>query len=240
MKTLSIDIGIRNLSMCIMSCTVPGQLDTYNVELWETFDTLENDEHFCEALQKNEKVCGKKCSFKYGDTFTCKKHFPKDIPITKNNRYKKKLIKNYLLQDIAIVVLKKIQLIYDDNEPLFKTLTSIIIELQPTVNPRMKFISHVIYAKLTDLFISSTVSLRFVSASIKLRAYDGPRITCHLKNGYSKRKWLSVQYTKWILENKFSEDQGKWSSILENGKVDDNSDTFLMCINTLNKIKLRG
>lgn len=239
---LSCDIGIRNLAMCVMSATDKTDLSTYNIHLWDVFDTLESDEHFCLSLQKSSKVCNKKCLYKYTDSdkvlhYSCKTHFPKNIPIEKSNHFKKKVINDYLLQDIAEVVLTKVQHIYDTN-PIIKQLTSIIIELQPKINAKMKFISHIIYGKFVELIRGTKCTVRFVRASQKLKTYTGPEIVCKLKGEYAKRKWLSIKYTQWFLENKIcSLQKEQWlDGFLTCTKSDDRSDCFLMAINGLHGV----
>lgn len=240
---LAIDIGIRNLSMCVMSCEDPKNLENYKIHLWGVYDTLDTEEHICKGILKNTKVCNKKCKYKYLNdnkqyTYSCKSHFPKSMKIEKTNHFKKKNIKDYLLQDIALIVLGKLQNIYDENFELFQQLTSIYIELQPKINSSMKFVSHIIYGKLAELMKATKCPIRFVRASQKLKAYTGPNIECKLKGAYAKRKWLSIQYTKWFLENKFCQEQrDKWlPKFLQNSKADD-SDTFLMTINGLTSSK---
>lgn len=239
--TLAIDIGLRNLSMCIMSAKNHTDMSTYQIHLWDNFNTLDCDDHSCESLQKNGKVCGKKCTFKYKKEdsliYTCKTHFPKDITVKREHTFKKKNVDDYLLQDIADIVLQRVQNIYDTNINIFKELTSIIIELQPKINQKMKFTSHIIYGKLVDLYRSTKCTIRFVRASQKLKAYTGEPLDskCKLKGAYAKRKWLSKQYTIWFLENKFNKEQSnKWlSMLLSQKKTDDSSDTFLMSINAI-------
>ena len=240
---LSIDIGIRNLSLCIMSAIDKTNLETYKIHLWDVYDTLDFEEYTCNGIQKSGKrkgeVCGKKCGYKYtfdGNVIhNCKVHFPKTIKITKANIHKVKLIKDYLLQDIAKIVLSKVQEIYTTNKVIFDKLEHIIIELQPGLNPTAKFISHIIYGKLVEIFkiLGNKTTIKFVRASQKLKAYTGPLIECKLKGAYAKRKWLSIQYMKWFLENKFSNEQkDKWLPIfLSHKKRDDVSDTGLMTIN---------
>jgi hypothetical protein len=243
---LSIDIGIKNLSLCIMNCTDKTDLSTYKIHLWDVYNTLE-DHHKCVSLQKSGKICNKKCSLKYtfenNVIYSCKTHFPKNLlPTKKENNYKPKLIKDYLLQDIAKIILIKINEIYTINKEFFTLLSNIIVELQPTLNPSMKMISHLIYGKLIDLQLSnqldSKCTIRFVRASQKLKSYTGPQIVCNLKGKYAQRKWLSIQYTKWFLENKFSNQQKDlWlENFLKCGKMDDRSDTCLMAINCLHGI----
>lgn len=236
MAILSLDIGLRNLALCAMSAKDSSKIETFHLELWKVYNMLDSDDHRCKSLKKNKDVCGKKCSTKLNNNFYCKTHFPKDTNFNiKLHTFKIKPINSYLLQDIAKVVLLKIQHIYDENKELFSQLTGIVIELQPKVNQKMKFISHVIYGKLTELLANTSTTIRFVRAAQKLKAYTGPFIECKLKSAYSKRKWLSIRYTEWFLTNKFSNDERElWSKyLLYHSKQDDLCDTFLMTINAL-------
>lgn len=238
---LTIDVGLRNLAMCIMSADDKSDISTYKIHLWDTFNTLDSDDYECNGVQKNGKICGKKCGFKYlrnnEYTHCCKTHFPKELIngkiIDKKYIFKKKAINDYLLQDIAKIVLKRVQLIYDDNIELFKSVQQILIELQPKINQKMKFTSHILYGKLVELYDDQSTTIRFVRASQKLKAYTGPIIECKLTGSYAKRKWLSIQYTKWFLETKFSVDEKDvWLNHLENSsKKDDMCDVILMAIN---------
>ena len=238
---LTIDVGLRNLAMCIMSAHDKQDISSYQIHLWDTYNTLDVDDHVCNGLQKNGKVCGRKCGFKYLKdnqyTHCCKTHFPKDLmngkQIDKKYIFKKKAVNDYLLQDIATIVLKRVQYIYDSNKVLFDSVTQVLIELQPKVNQKMKFTSHILYGKLVELYYDKCTTIRFVRAAQKLKAYTGPIIECTLKGSYAKRKWLSIQYTKWFLEHKFAKEQSDtWSGHLEtSGKKDDMCDVMLMAIN---------
>lgn len=225
MISLCCDPGIRTLSLCIMN-------DNYEILYWDTINILEADEHKCKGIQKNGKICNKKCTVKYDKTnYSCKTHCPKNVI---KKEHKKKNIDNYLLQDIATLFLDKIEEIYNTNE-VFKQINSIHIELQPKCNPKLLFISHLLYAKFIT-FYKNTIPIKFVRASQKLKAYTGPYIDCKLKGAYAKRKFLSVQYGQWFLENKFSKEQrDKWVPTLI-GKCDDRFDTMLMAINSITGI----
>lgn len=247
-KVLSIDIGIKNLSLCCIDYDNKTDMESYKIELWNVYDTLDTEDHFCKGIKKNGSICGKRCAYKYKDDnkedldFCCKTHFPKNmLPLKKENHFKKRLINDYLLQDIAKIVLTKLQTIYNENIEMFQQISSIIIELQPKINQKMKFISHIIYGKLVELYYNTSTTIRFVRASQKLKAYTGPQLECKLKGTYAKRKWLSIQYTRWFLENRFSLSQKTfWLPHFENHtKKDDISDTFLMCINAIYGIPKR-
>lgn len=234
MITLCCDVGLRNLSMCIMD-------SNYEILLWDVYNVLDGDDYHCQANFKNGKVCNRKCNMKYilndETIFCCKTHFPKNIKATKANTFKKKNIDDYLLQDIAKIFMQKVQDIYDNN-PVFKALSTILIELQPKCNSKAVFTSHILYGKLVELYKDTNVTIRFVRASQKLRAYTGPQIKCTLKGKYAQRKWLSIQYAIWFLENKFSKEQKeKWLPIfLNHSKCDDASDSLLMAINSITGI----
>lgn len=234
MITLCIDPGIRNLSICMLN-------DDYEILLWDVYNILDSDDYACQGIFKNGKICGRKCNMKYKKdqeimSFTCKAHFPKNITKTKLNNFKKKSIDEYLLQDIANNLILKIQEIYDLNE-IFKKLGSILIELQPCCNKKMIFISHILYGKFVELY-KNTIPIKFVRASQKLKAYTGPYIECKLKSKYAQRKWLSVQYGTWFLENKFSQEQrDKWLPFFESKNIKaDMADTLLMAINSVTGI----
>ena len=238
---LAIDPGLRALSLCCMSCNDKSDISTYNIHLWEVYNTLDSDDYKCTGVQKNGKICNRKCSFKYNDTekntitYCCKSHFPKTLDSSlKIHQFKKKSIDDYLLQDIANIVISKIQEIYDKYLHDLN-ITSIFIELQPKVNRKSVFTSHILYGKFVDLYKMTSTPIRFVRASQKLKSYTGPPIECKLKGAYAKRKWLSIQYTKWFLENKFSQSQrDEWLSLFNLKKIQaDCGDTFLMAINAL-------
>ena len=240
---LSIDIGIKNLSLCCIDYTDKTDMKTYDIKLWDVYDTLDNEDFFCNNLKRDNTPCGKRCGFKYikdsNTIYSCKVHFPKDIIIKQQNHYKKRLVNDYLLQDIATIVLTKLQSVYDTNIDIFNQIKSIVIELQPKINQKMKFISHIIYGKLVELYYNTNTTIRFVRASQKLKAYTGPILECKLKGEYAKRKWLSIQYAKWFLENKFLTDSTWLDHFQNHKKQDDMSDTFLMTINAIYGIPKR-
>lgn len=236
---VTIDVGLKNLAMCIMSCSDANDFKTYNIHAWDVYNTLEEEEKYCTEILKNKKVCNRKCSYLHNNIYTCKMHFPKDLSFEKH-KLKIKKVDDFLLQDIAKIVVNKVENIVKDNYNLFEQVTGIYIELQPKVNAKMKFTSHIIYGKLVDLLQNQKKTIvRFVRASQKLKAYSGPPLDCKLKGAYAKRKWLSVQYTKWFLENKFNDEERlKWLPFFNVcKKSDDISDTALMAINALHGVQ---
>jgi len=246
---LTVDVGLKNLAMCIMDYdkTDPTNTQQYAIRLWDVYNILDDDsDHLCGGKMRNGKVCNKKALYKYKygssetddveaeqNNYTCKTHFPKDITMGPKNVIRVKAVKDYLLQDISRIVLQNIIQIHRANIDIFRHVTKVLIELQPKVNNKMKLISHLIYGKFVELYLDTSVPIRFVSASQKLKAYTGPPIECKLKGAYPRRKYLSVRYAQWILENKFCTDQiQRWIGVFSTKqKLDDKCDTFLMAIN---------
>lgn len=233
---LSIDVGIKNLAMCIMECDTSSKKpkeSSYSILLWDTFNIL--DSHpICSGILKNKKICSKKASFQnnLSENF-CKTHIPKNI---KTTPLKIKNVNDYLLQDIVLKVLIKLNYIFTENIEIFKKIDKINIELQPKINPKMKMISHLIFGKCIDFLhpFNPNIQIRFVSASKKLKKYKGPPIECNLKTKYARTKKLSIEYGVWSLEHLFCEDEkSKWIPFIEKFKTkqDDLFDTFNMCMN---------
>jgi len=245
---LTIDVGLKNLAMCIMSAEEANNLASYKIHLWQVFNTLEPDIPKCHALTKAGKVCGKKSTCKWQNKeseesedithYSCKPHFPKSITFNSKHQIRHKRVDDFLLQDISRIILQKVISIYQDYRDIFTQVQKVVIELQPKVNNKMKLISHLIYGKFVELYINSTVPIRFVSASQKLKAYRGPIVTCNLKGSYAQRKYLSIQYTKWFLTDRFDTSESvKWQPHFDShNKQDDLGDVFLMAINCLNGV----
>lgn len=248
MTTLCIDPGIHNLSFCILKADNPKDFSTYEIKLWENYDLLEDTDKLCTGIQKNNKVCNKKCSLKYANKvtedfnkfiYTCKLHSPKD-PEIKLTEYKRKKIDTYLLRDLVEIIIIKIKMIFTEHKELFLELYKINIELQPSVNSRIKLVSHVIFTSLIENYIKEDISIpeiKFIAAKNKLKVnYDGPELTCSLKSEYAKRKWMSDQIGNWYLNEKFCQKQKElWLDTLV-GKTNDKYDTLLMAINCLHGI----
>jgi len=253
MTTLCIDPGIHNLSFCILKAENPKDFSTYEIKLWENYDLLEDTDKLCRGVQKNNKVCNKKCSLKYINKvnineseivnkteskfiYTCKLHSPKD-PEIKLTEYKRKKIDTYLLRDLVEIIIIKIKTIFTENKELFLELHKIHIELQPLINGRVKLVSHAIFTTLIENYIKEEIAIpeiKFIAAKNKLKVnYDGPELVSTLKSEYAKRKWMSDQIGNWYLTEKFCQEQKEtWLDTLV-GKTNDKYDTLLMAINCL-------
>ena len=212
---LCIDIGLKNLAMCIMNH------DT-TIKLWEVYNTI--PEQLCSGVQKNGKICGKKCTmFSKNLGYFCKLHSPKDT-----KPYKQKNSKTLGLQEIAQSLLNSLDTIFYNNKTVFLELKKICIELQPKINPKMKFASHVVYTKFLELYNkeNASIDIKFIGASRKLKSLAKVE-----KNTYAKRKVASVEYTKTFLQNICKNGKEWFYKIEDCKKKDDLADSLLMCVN---------
>lgn len=219
-KVLSIDIGLLNLSLCL--------LDKSQIHLWKLLDIAKQvqvDPILCTSVLKSGIACSKKA------TFTCKKepfcgvHNPakKDasLVVTVQKQPKMKKISSMSIQNFcwnATCELRQLA-------PHFTGITDVVIELQPVLNRKMVMMSHFIYNFFVTFF-ENKVPVKLWPAYHKLSVYNGPLVTCTLKSAYSKRKYLSVEYTKYFLElEKYITYKPLF---METAKKDDLADSFLM------------
>ena len=88
MKTISIDVGIKNLALCVLehTPTSPCSLSPLNILHWSIVDLSSEDEiQLCTADQNLVKPCKNTAKFKKSDIHYCLKHAKKQpfiIPTT--------------------------------------------------------------------------------------------------------------------------------------------------------------
>lgn len=241
MSVMSVDVGLKNLAICVMSKQPDASSPV--IHFWKVMDILTpiSDQGRTCHMCKNQATY--KCSGGDGVTeivYCCKRHCIKG---STTNKILNKKVKDYLLQDIAKYVLFAVENLWESEfKDVCESIDKVLIELQPRVNNKMKFVSHLVYGKIVELFVKSRSALgkkppviRFVTASRKLKNWNGPHVPCHLKGDYARRKYLSVKYTEWYISNLLDEQQrDTWSGFYETSKKkDDLADCFLMCYNAL-------
>ena len=97
MRILSIDIGIRNLGICILECEEGG--NTYNLISWKNLNLCEEKDIICSHMISEKLQCKVKAKFLKNEQYFCKKHATK----TKNtlsssdlDKYKQLNIENLI------------------------------------------------------------------------------------------------------------------------------------------------
>jgi hypothetical protein len=227
-KILSIDVGIKNLAYCTLESTISGVI----IENWGIINIMQDINKKCTNTIRN-KPCMRDASFcihKEGvdnnffcNKKTCEKKMNQQFSKKEIKKQKRKTCKNIKLKELGLILLTKLK----NNKNLLK-VNKVIIENQPVLkNPTMKSVQMILYTFFLDHGIMNKKSLIddviLFSARNKLKIYDGPVVECNIKNKYSKRKYLSVEYTKY-----FVKDMQKWFAFFNtHTKKDDLADSYL-------------
>jgi len=105
-------------------------------------------------------------------------------------------------------------------------------------NPTMKSIQMMLYSYYLIKGLhnkeSSIDDIILMSASNKLKVYNGETIECDKKSKYSKNKYLAIKHTQYFL-NERTENLDFFNS---HNKKDDLADAYLQGIYYLNKFHL--
>ncbi len=225
---LAIDVGIRNLAVCCMRRHDDGA--AASILFWELVNTLGDAEPAaCQASLKSGSPC--RCKAKFvarggGGGKFCTKHAKGQSCAAIKAPPK---VKGLTMQVIAEKCLAALESLSERHAETFSALDHCVIELQPRVNNKMKFTSHVIFAKLADTFLQSgrRVCIRFVGAKRKLLAHARQE-----KNTYAKRKKLAVAMAReWVATH-----APGWVDFFDAcRKKDDVSDCLLMAVDEVSR-----
>jgi len=199
MKVLSFDVGVKNLAYCILEYTNKK----FNIEKWDVIDII-NDPYSnlrCNGKKINNDLCNRKsCLFKKEDdklVSYCKVH---SRGIDNLNLIKKKKVANLSIQDMDIKLVKEM-----DNIDGLLNVDIVIVEQQPSKNPRMKNLSMMLHNYfIIRGIIDKDTSIKkvvFCSPKNKLKVYNGPFIECKLKGKYARTKWLGIEYCKYLIKD---------------------------------------
>jgi hypothetical protein len=199
MKIISFDIGINNLSYCIFDIISEDSNNTLEINVpSETTITLET-----KTLETNTPK----------QPYTIADWNVLNINI---DGVKKPTI-HYLTRNIIKLF---------DEIPLFLECNKVVIENQPCMkNPVMKSIQMIVYSYfairgVTDNKTTSEIVL--MSASNKMKVYDGPPIELAVKSKYTRNKKLAILHTQYILK-----DVEKLEFFNTHKKKDDLADAYL-------------
>ena len=223
MKILSFDVGIKNLSFCLLNDTV--------IEDWGILNICTDD--ICEHCNvKTGERCDKSVKFRCkGGGFSDNEYFKVCSAHKKLKQYSDKKFKgcpkkkNPMLDQGKCIVDK---LKEKDN---FLNVDLVVIENQPALkNPTMKSIQMMIYSYFLiqgiSLKESNIDSLEMINARNKLKAYKGPKVECDIKDKYKKTKYLGIQYCKYMITESEQDDQ--WLELFSKSKKkDDLADAYL-------------
>ena len=223
MKILSFDVGIKNLSFCLLNDTV--------IEDWGILNICTDD--ICDHCNtKTGQRCDKSARFIYKDGFqVCMAH--KKLKQYSDKKFKKISKKDNPMLDQGKCIVDKLQK-KDD----FLKVDLLVIENQPALkNPTMKSIQMIIYSYFLINGVCNDIStiqdIQMINARNKLKAYKGPKVDCDIKDRYKKTKFLGIEYCKYMINDSLQDEQ--WIQLFTNSKKkDDLADAYLQGMYVLN------
>lgn len=248
---LSFDIGIKNLAYCYLdfSGNIQENVKIINPTIldWgiiDIFNEINNDGIKCSVMNKKGNICSK-IAVNYLDIndkklgFCGNKTCQNRLSIMYPNDQKKviiKKIKKITTKSLSLIDIGRTMVQELDKKPEFLNADIIVLENQPVLkNPTMKSIQMILYSYFLIRGNSNT-QIQLFSAKNKLNIYDGPEIICNKKGDYAKRKFLSIEYTKYFLKDNLSKLQG----FLSHSKKDDLADSYLQGLTYYNGIYLNN
>lgn len=225
MRIVSIDVGIRNLAICMIN------IETKTIDFWEVINLLKDDDTSADTCCVKTNKNGKPCTFKarYCDSdgeSVCKKHCGGDERQELSAKKKTK-VKTLDIQKLCTLVCQKLL----ESPQLFEA-EYVLIELQPKINAKMKNLSNMLYTCFVLKGIVEkeppvkTKKVLFISAKHKLKTYSGPFIdTSHLKGKYARTKYTGrKQCEHYLAANQLDSQLDFFKS---HKKQDDLADSFL-------------
>jgi hypothetical protein len=239
-KIISWDVGIKNLSYCILSKNIeydtnPDTNSKYIIHNWDIIDISNTGNeiiisNICESTNKKGIKCTKTAKYhidntKYFCGIHCRKE-PKRIPIKKSKK------KNIPILTLGTNMYNKLDLIPD-----ILDVKEVLIENQPCLkSPAMKSIQILLYSYFIMKGIINTESIidniKMISASNKLKNCDKDLINLdHIKSKYTKRKKLGIAYCESLILN----DTTNHQYFISNKKKDDLADSMLQGVYYLEK-----
>lgn len=216
MKVVSIDVGIANLAICVLSLESKKENEEHkpaDIHLWKVLDLMELEPPVkppsCSAIiKRTKKQCVKRAQFHFEEKHFCKTHEPhKGDQIEGKKLIQKKKprkVKTLLKHELCDRMIKKLDTLQEECDLL--DTDYILIELQPGKNQKMKAFSEMIFTYFSIRAHDQEKSKRrikqvkFINAKNKLTLYDGPAIACKLKDKYARRKFFGIEHCKYFLQ----------------------------------------
>ena len=213
MKILSFDVGIKNLSFCLLNEGV--------IEDWGILNICTDD--VCDHCTKQGNQCDKSAKFICDEFRVCPAH--KKLKSYSDKKFKKIPKKKNPMLDQGKCIVEKLQ-----TKTNFLEVDLVIIENQPALkNPTMKSIQMMIYSYFLINGVCSDspiTNIEMINARNKLKAYQGPVVNCDIKDKYKRTKFLGIEYCKYMIDQSAQDDQ--WLQLFSTSKKkDDLADAYL-------------
>ena len=242
MIILSVDVGIKNLAVCIVKCDCSGN----EIIEWVVINSIENllDNQLKCCVTKKGKLCNKVAENKvtlkdktllgFCKLKTCQSELTSNYSKKQIKKYKKIHANRVDLSLLGKNIYRALSKLKNVNN-----LDYVVIENQPVLkNPRMKSVQMIIFSYFLFMTEQNNHNHKIIlfNPRAKLNIYDGPEIKSNKKNKYAERKFLSVEYTKYFLAK--HKKNNMWIDFFNtNKKKDDLADSYLQALTYYSKLK---
>ena len=227
MKTLSFDVGIKNLAFCLLEKEKEKEDNKTTILDWGILNICTDE--VCDHVSTNGSKCDKsaKCFIVGSEFKLCSGHM-------KQKAYEGNKTKNIpKLKNPMLELGEKIVKTLDEKE-LFLDVDAIIIENQPALkNPTMKSVQMLLYSYFLIRGFSdeskAVKNIEMINARNKLKAYpkEAPIVPCEITDKYKKTKFLGIEYTRWMMENTTEVSDDFKKLFHDSKKKDDLADAYL-------------
>ena len=184
----SFDIGIKNLACCIFrKSTMPMPGREIDIIYWNVLDLM------------HEPVCidcNNAAYYAYKEESFCKSHARKRKLSSIATPLVKSKTKSLDMQDLCSSMVLEL-----DKIDALKEVSLVLLENQPSKNPKMKNLSYMVYSYFVIRNLNRDVKILFVNPRNKLEIYDGPYVPCNLKGQYPRNKFYGKVYCKYFIRN---------------------------------------
>ena len=224
MKTLSFDVGIKNLAFCLLE---KEEEDKTKILDWGILNICTDE--VCDHVSANGSKCDKsaKCFIVSSGFKLCSAHMKqKAYEGVKTKNIPK--LKNPML-DLGSKIVQTLE-----KKEFFLECDNILIENQPALkNPTMKSVQMLLYSYFLIRGFTNedkcVKNIEMINARNKLKAYpkEAPVVPCEITDKYKRTKYLGIEYTKWMIENKTEVSDDFKKLFQESKKKDDLADAYL-------------
>lgn len=202
-----------------------------DVNLKEKFIRIGKEK--CCGKTKQNKPCSRKPNWLLMEDYFCSTHLSSEneglaTPISNQSKDL-----NYLSNRIFEMCSHFTEINYD----------AILFENQPSLkNPTMKSVQIILYSffHLSYFNKKQPIDLQFISASNKLKVYQGDAFEIKTNNKYTENKKLGILHTSYFLEKIIDENKDWKTYLAKHSKKDDLCDSFLQALYFLKIIKKKS